>query len=207
MNNEPSFDQSETTGEKPWPVIIMLVMVFSVIASGFLLVPNTDEEKLKWLSILGTNNYGELMNPPVEMAGKLLDAEGAVWSADTDVPWKLVIVNQGACEQSCQEMADVVTRVHTRTNKLSPYIKRGYLQVRSQSIVGQESLEAIGYDFLHTDNLDIGAMLAASGVPSLSDGPLMFVMNPLEVWFLYYNGEHEGIGMLEDIEHVIKLSQ
>lgn len=207
MNNEQLIDQTENKGEKPWPLIIMLAMVFGVIAAGFLLVPKTEEEKLRLLSILGTNNYGELMNPPVELAGKLLDSQGNIWSADEEVPWKLVVVNQGACEERCQNLADVVARVHTRTNKLSPDIKRGYLQIGMQSVVGQESLEAIGYDFLHTENLDLEALLGGSGVPSLSEGPLVFVMNPLEVFFLYYTAEHEGSGMLEDIEHVIKLAQ
>ena len=207
MNKEQPIDQTENKGEKPWPLIIMLAMVFGVIAAGFLLVPKTEEEKLRLLSILGTNNYGELMNPPVELASKLLDTEGTIWSADEDVPWKLVLVNQGACEARCQDLADVVARVHTRTNKLSPDIKRGYLQVGARSVVGQESLEAIGYDFLHTENLNMEALLGGSGVPNLSEGPLVFVMNPLEVFFLYYTADHEGSGMLEDLEHVIKLAQ
>jgi|TARA_B110000483_G_scaffold141911_1_gene169454 hypothetical protein len=207
MNKEPLNDQAEFKGEEPWPLIIMLGMVFSVIAAGFFLVPKTEEDKLRWLSILGTNNYGELMNPPVALTGKLLDTQGNTWSADEEVPWKLVLVNQGICEQTCQELADVVARVHMRMNRLSPDIKRGYLQVGIQSVFGQESLEAIGYDFLHTENLDMEALLDGAGVPSLSAGPLVFVMNPLEVFFLYYTAEHEGIGMLEDIEHVVKLAQ
>ena len=162
MNKEPLNDQAEFKGEEPWPLIIMLGMVFSVIAAGFFLVPKTEEDKLRWLSILGTNNYGELMNPPVALTGKLLDTQGNIWSADEEVPWKLVLVNQGICEQTCQELADVVARVHMRMNRLSPDIKRGYLQVGIQSVFGQERLEAIGYDFLHTENLDMDCLLYTS---------------------------------------------
>lgn len=207
MNNQIGDSATSGKGEKPWPVIIMLTMLFSVIIVGLLLVPKTEEQKLMWLSILGTNNYGEFLNPPLELTGQLLDGDGNAWSSDMDVPWKLVLVNQGACEQSCQDMADLAARVHTRTNKLAPEIKRGSLSIGRNATIGQDALLDLGFQPLQTGDIDFPALLASSGVPPLSEGPLLFVMNPLEVFFLYYTKDHEGIGMLEDIEHVIKLAQ
>jgi|SaaInl5LU_22_DNA_1037371.scaffolds.fasta_scaffold01718_2 hypothetical protein len=205
---EPNFeagDSPETKGEKPWPVIIMLAMVFSVIVVGFLLVPKTEEQKLWWLSVLGTNNYGVLMNPPLDLSGQLLDSEGNIWSADHDTPWKLVLVNQGPCTQECQDMADLAARVHARLNRESTELKRGYLSFGPDSSIGPN--QALGFEQLQAPAFDLQARLSESGVPALAEGPLVFVMNPLEVFFLYYTTEHEGIGMLEDIEHVIKLAQ
>ena len=207
MNNEKLTEPTKAKGEKPWPLIIMLVMLATVIGSGFFLVPKTEEEKLWWLSILGTNNYGELMNPPLELVGQIRDAQGNPWSADLDTPWKLVLVNQGSCLQACQEMADLITRIHTRMNKLSPEIKRGFLSVGSNAITSDAALTEAGFDFVQIQMADFESQIMASGAPTLSEGPLVFVMNPLEVFFLYYTAEHEGNGILEDIEHVIKLTQ
>ena len=198
-----ALDQSTNAkGQKPWPVIIMLVMLFSVIIAGLLLVPRTEEQKLWWLSILGTNNYGELINPPIELAGQILDSEGNPWSDDMETPWKLVLMSQGACAADCQQIAEFATRVHARMNKLAPELKRGYLSIGSGS--GPDA--SLDYETLQAPNLDFPALLEETNVPPLSDGPLLFVMNPLEVIFLYYTTEHEGVGMLEDIEHVIELS-
>lgn len=205
MTNEDITQQARPKGEKPWPLIIMLTMLFSVIVAGFLLVPKTEEQKMMWLSLLGTNNYGELMNPPLELVGQLLDSEGTVWSDDLEIPWKLVLVNQGDCDAVCQEMAGFINRVHTRMNKLAPELKRGYLAVGANSGVTVDA--ALDYEILQVPHVDMQALLAQSGVPDLSEGPLVFLMNPREVFFLYYTTEHEGVGMLEDIEHVIKLAQ
>lgn len=191
-------------GQKPWPVIIMLVMLFSVIIAGIILVPRTEEQKLWWLSILGTNNYGELINPPIEMAGQLLDSEGNPWSDDLETPWKLVLISQGSCNSDCQQMAEFATRVHARMNKLAPELKRGYLSIGSG--FGATPEAALGYEILQAPSIDLQSLLSESNVPSLSEGPLLFLMNPLEVFFLYYTIEHEGVGMLEDIEHVVELS-
>lgn len=205
MTNEETIQQAEPKGEKPWPLIIMLAMVFSVIVAGFLLVPKTEDQKLMWLSLLGTNNYGEFMNPPLDLAGKIFDGEGALWSDDLETPWKLVLVNQGDCDAVCQEMAGFINRVHTRMNKLAPQLKRGYLSVGENSGISVDT--ALDYEVLQAPSIDMLALLAQSGVPSLSEGPLVFLMNPLSVFFLYYTTEHEGVGMLEDIQHVIKLAQ
>ena len=207
MNNEQIADNNEPKGEKPWPLIIMLVMLATVIGSGFLLVPKTEEGKLRWLSILGTNNYGELMNPPLELVGQITDLEGNPWSDDLEVPWKLVLVNQGPCLENCQEMADLLTRVHTRMNKLSPELKRGFLSLGANAVAADATLSAEGFDFVKAELSDFEAQLMASGAPSLAEGPLVFVMNPLQVFFLYYTAEHEGNGILEDVEHVIKLTK
>ena len=204
MNNEEISQQDEFKGEKPWPLIIMLAMLFSVILGGFFLVPKTEEQKLWWLSILGTNNYGELMNPPLELKGQLLDIQGNAWSDDAETPWKLVLVNQGACDQECQELAGFVNRVHTRMNKLAPELKRGYLAVGD--IPGRLVDDSLQYEILQAPNIDLQQLLSESGVPPLSEGPFVFLMNPLEVFFIYYTSEHESVGMLEDIEHVVKLA-
>ena len=205
MTNEEITSASE--GEKPWPLIIMLGMLAIVIGAGFILVPKTEEGKLLWLEFLGTNNHGEFMNPPLELVGELLDAQGDPWSADLDIPWKLVLLNQGPCLEDCQEMADVITRVHSRLNKLAPELKRGFLSLGPNAVTRDSALEAFGFEFIQVQNADLQNRLAASGVPNLSEGPLAFVMDPREVFFLYYTQEHDGNGVLEDVEHVIKLSQ
>ena len=207
MTDEQITEMPEVKGEKPWPLIIMMAMLAIVIGAGFILVPKTEEGKLLWLEFLGTNNFGEFMNPPLELVGELLDAEGNSWSADQDTPWKLVLLNQGPCLADCQEMADLVTRVHSRLNKLAPELKRGFLSLGPNAVSRDLALEDLGFEFIQIQSADLQSRLVSSGTPSLADGPLALVMDPREVFFLYYTQEHDGNGMLEDVEHVMKLSQ
>ncbi|MEQ9210012.1 MAG: hypothetical protein RLN96_09255, partial [Pseudomonadales bacterium] len=66
MNNT-SNSPEDPVKNKPWPLYIIVGMVFGVIVLGYLLAPRTEEGKLAWIEILGTTNNGTLMNPPVEV--------------------------------------------------------------------------------------------------------------------------------------------
>jgi hypothetical protein len=192
-------------GSKPWPVIIMVAMVASVIIAGFILAPRTEEDKLRWLTWLGTTNHGEFINPPIGNAPAFKDAEGYVWPQSREPVWRLVLVSQGDCDLPCQEMADLVFRVHTRLNKLAPRVQRGFL-----SLAGTAALAPTppGFSLLQSDLDQFSTLFAEAGLETdLANGPLLLIQDPRDVFFMYYTPSHEGTGILSDVEHLIKLSR
>lgn len=204
MAENPGVNEAPLAGEKPWPVIIMLAMLASVIVTGLVLAPRTEEGKLRWLNILGTTNHGEFLNPPVSVDGRLLDSAGVDWTQSAQAPWKLVLVNQGDCVQICQDMADLAARVHTRLNKVAPDLTRGYLALGSGGIGPVESL---AYEPLRLVDSSLLEDVIASGIEVTPQMPSLLLLDPLGVFFLYYDSTHDGIGMLEDIEHVMDLAK
>ena len=91
---------TEQAQQKPWPLYIIIGMVFGVMVLGWSLSPKTEEGKLAWIEILGTTNHGELLNPPVEIqAGQLLDVEGKPWEVLEGNTWKLLLVAADSCAE------------------------------------------------------------------------------------------------------------
>lgn len=182
----------------------MLVMVFSVIVAGFLLVPRTEEAKLKWLAILGTTNHGELFNPPLEGTPALTDAAGDVWPQTDEPVWRMLLVTRSGCDQACLEMADLASRVHIRLNKLAPMVRRGHFALSADENFSTPA----GFDRLDTDREAWMTHFDTAGISALLQaGPVLMLQDPRELFFMYYSPSHDGIGMLEDLEHVIKLSR
>ena len=192
-------------GEKPWPVIVMLAMLLSVILAGLILAPRTEEAKLKWLSLLGTTNHGEFLNPPVEVNGQLLDAQGSDWAVTAQAPWKLVLVAPAACETSCQEMADLAARVHTRLNRDAPEVVRGFVSLQGAQLDGPAS--ELQYERLQLASPELVEQVRAAGVEQIGQQPVLLLLDPIDVFFMAYGSQHDGIGMLEDLEHVIELAR
>lgn len=207
--DEPQDPNLETSvagkGEKPWPVIVMLAMLISVIVAGLILAPRTEEAKLKWLSLLGTTNHGEFLNPPVPVDGRLLDSQGMDWTQTAEAPWKLILVVPSACEQSCQEMADLAARVHTRLNRDAPELTRGFLSLDGSPLAGGAA--ALNYEILQLADRSLIEAIRTSGISQLGAEPTLLLLDPIQVFFMAYDSEHDGIGMLEDLEHVIELAR
>jgi len=51
-------DSTTQQTKTPWPVIIMVSMLAVVIIAGFLLRPQSEDQKAFWLDLLGTTNHG-----------------------------------------------------------------------------------------------------------------------------------------------------
>lgn len=201
--SENTTQQSKT----PWPVIIMVAMLASVIIAGFLLRPHNEEQKAFWLELLGTTNHGELMNPPLEVEpGFLQNLDGSVWANLDDGKWKLVVVNSGACETQCEELIYLARQVHLRLNRRAPMLERVLLNF-GETGLNIEQLEE-SYPELHqlqANKDSYSAWIAGSNLEG-EQGPVMLLINPINVMQMFYTDSHDGNGLLEDLEHLMKLA-
>lgn len=201
--SENTTQQSKT----PWPVIIMVAMLASVIIAGFLLRPHNEEQKAFWLELLGTTNHGELMNPPLEVEpGFLQNLDGSAWANLDDGKWKLVVVNSGACETQCEELIYLARQVHLRLNRRAPMLERVLLNF-GETGLNIEQLEE-SYPELHqlqANKDSYSAWIAGSNLEG-AQGPVMLLINPINVMQMFYTDSHDGNGLLEDLEHLMKLA-
>ena len=49
----------------------MLIIVIGVIATGFLMIPKTEQQRQKMIERLGTTNMGQLVSPSVDLSSLL----------------------------------------------------------------------------------------------------------------------------------------
>ena len=63
-------EQTEITAKQrsfQYQIWLMLIIVFGVILAGFLMVPNTEEERQAMMERMGTTNHGDIVSPTVDM--------------------------------------------------------------------------------------------------------------------------------------------
>lgn len=201
--SENSVQQSKT----PWPVIIMISMLAVVIIAGFLLRPQNEEQKAFWLNLLGTTNHGELMNPPLEIEpGLFTEAESSTWEALNNSTWKLVVVNSGVCEVRCEELIYLGRQVHARLNRRAPLLERGFLNFGDSGLDVAQFRES--YPDLHQLQADpdtYAEWISGSNLESEQEA-VMLLINPINVMQMFYTDSHDGSGLLEDLEHLMKLA-
>lgn len=200
-------DNSPQQTKAPWPVIIMVAMLAVVIIAGFLLRPESEEQKAFWLDLLGTTNHGELMNPPLDVQTALfLDESGTSWASLQNSNWKLVVVNAGVCATRCEELIYLGRQVHARLNRRAPMLERAFVNFGDPGL-DMEQFVASYPDLqqLQADRDQYLGWVADSNLASEQDA-VMLLINPINVMQMFYTDSHDGTGLLEDLEHLMKLA-
>lgn len=203
-------EQSTDENKLPWPVIIILSMLAFVIGLGFLLSPKSEHDKLWWVNLLGTTNYGTLLNPPVEIGSETIVERGlGPWAALTHPTFKLVVANQGDCAEACQEMLYTVRQLHVRLNRDYEDVERGLLLVDQfdQDQTEQVMLKLPDTALLTPSSSELLQSFTATNMPSLEDGPVLVMIDPSNLAMMTYTPEHSGSEILEDLEHLLELAR
>lgn len=194
---------SETNRQKPWPLYFIVGMVALVLVLGFLLSPRSEESRLAWIKFLGTTNKGLLLNPPTEvMPGQIIDAEGQPWVALEDNTWKLLLLSPNGCAADCVSRLQEMHAMRIRLNRDADRLTIGLLTNRG--ITTEPIADDVHQLYLLDDSLL--ANLQNTNLHELGDGPVVLLMNPIDVVMMIYGQEHTGVDILEDFEHLLDLA-
>lgn len=203
MNNTNSSSKNPAK-TKPWPLYIIVGMVFGVLILGYLLAPRTEEGKLAWIEILGTTNNGTLLNPPVEvLPGQILGLDGQPWAAMGDNTWKMVLLVQGDCDEICINRMQELHAMRIRLQRDAGELTLGLL-VPDAEHLPNTPIE----DDIHELQLGGAELLQNLQQSNVTDWqqPVVLLMNPIDVFMLAYFPENPGVEILEDFEHLLKLA-
>jgi hypothetical protein len=200
MNNTTNHQKTN----KPWPLYIIVGMVMGVLVLGYLLAPKTEEGKLAWIEILGTTNNGTLLNPPVEVStGQILGLDGQSWAAMDDSTWKMVLLVQGDCGESCIARMKELHAMRIRLQRDAGELTLGLL------VPDAEHLPSVPIaDDIHELQIGDPDLLENLDQTNVADWqqPTVLLMNPIDVFMLAYMPENSGVEILEDFEHLLKLA-
>ena len=191
---------------KQWPLYLIVGMVAFVLISGYLLSPRSEESKLAWIEILGTTNKGLLINPPVEvLPGQMMGEDDQNWQPIEDNTWKLMVLVSDECKKVCLDRLKELHAMRIRLNRDAHRLTMGLLSTRSIELSEEV---ANFHDMNIVKIVDAGLLreLQQTNMPSLEKGPVVLLMNPVDVFMMAYGIEKTGIDMLEDFEHLLDLS-
>ncbi len=193
------------------PLILIIIITIAVMLSGFLLMPGSDGERNRLLSILGTNNRGTLLQPVVLLADMpLTDLQGEPWLWQEQAPkWRLLLPFVGECNEACREFLYISRQVHIRLDKKSQRVKRVFLNLGAPLDDEMNALLKREHPYLTVvrgDEATFLALLGAGNSHWSADESRLFVVDQQGVAMMYYNPEHEGSDLLLDLKHLIKYS-
>ena len=190
----------------PWPLYLIFGMVALVLISGYLLRPKTEEGKLAWVEFLGTTNKGVLLNPPVEiMDNQIVGPDGRNGLSTGDNTWKLLVLVADRCEQPCVARLTELQAMRIRLNRDADRLAIGLLWA-NQTVPPGEVAEFRGMNTARFANADLLLQLKQTNMPSLATGPVVLLMNPINIVMMAYGTEHTGVEMLEDLKHLLDLA-
>lgn len=190
-----------------WQVLLMVAIVATVLAAGFLIFPKTREQRDALLDVLGTTNHGELISSPLSIKELGLQKQnGAAWKFDDQKPkWRLLILGDEICSGSCEDMLHLTHQVHLRLGKNAHRLERIYI---SSALPKEELVNRISQDHPYLVVLEADPKVLESWlqqIPNVAKGNALLV-DPKGLAMMRYGPEHEGSGMLEDINHLLKYS-
>ena len=190
-----------------YQIWLMLVIVIGVILAGFLMVPDTEEERQKMIELFGTTNQGEIVSPMIDVSPllNLVDTQPAAEAPK----WKVLIVGGMGCDSGCQEVLSNSRNVHMLLGKMTRRLERIYLpDIATIDSINLKELQAKHPLLLihPIETAKISALLQGSSAAWSMEDVRYFIVTPDQKAILYYTQAHDGGGLLEDLKHLLKYS-
>ncbi|MDA8944300.1 hypothetical protein N9I32_02960 [Porticoccaceae bacterium] len=200
MSDQKSLDAKQKSFR--YQIWLMLIIVFGVIAFGFLMVPKSEEQRQKMIELFGTTNQGQLVKPALDVSS-LLNAI----PASEKPKWQIVIVGGDTCGQICEDILLNTRQIHMLLGKYTGRVQRTFLQSPNQLLDTQWLTEQ--HPFLQLADLDT-AQLKQLLVNNSADWDMVstryFVVTPDNKAILYFTADNDANGLLDDLKHLLKYS-
>jgi hypothetical protein len=200
MSDQKSLDAKQKSFR--YQIWLMLIIVFGVIAFGFLMVPKSEEQRQKMIELFGTTNQGQLVKPALDVSS-LLNAI----PASEKPKWQIVIVGGDTCGQICKDILLNTRQIHMLLGKYTGRVQRIFLQSPNQLLDTQWLTEQ--HPFLQLADLDT-AQFKQLLVNNSADWDMVstryFVVTPDNKAILYFTADNDANGLLDDLKHLLKYS-
>jgi hypothetical protein len=200
MSDQKSLDAKQKSFR--YQIWLMLIIVFGVIAFGFLMVPKSEEQRQKMIELFGTTNQGQLVKPALDVSSLL-----TAIPASEKPKWQIVIVGGETCGQVCEDILLNTRQIHMLLGKYTGRVKRIFLQSPNQLLDTQWLTEQ--HPFLQLADLD-AAQFKQLLVNNTADWDMesirYFVVTPDNKAILYFTADNDANGLLDDLKHLLKYS-
>ncbi|MGM0768259.1 MAG: hypothetical protein ACQEV6_09545 [Pseudomonadota bacterium] len=163
-----------------------------------------------WLNPAGHTNNGELVQPPVPVTEFHLQTSGGEPLADrfgperADAEWMMLVV-AGDCTEPCENLLYLARQVNIALGKNADRMTRAaWLGSVPSSLETRWDDEYSAMERLQLRGGEAPAWPA--GVQPQQE-PRILLIDPFGNVMMHYGNEHSGKALLEDLKHLMKLSQ
>lgn len=197
-------------GPRKWPLWLILTMTGGVLLGGFLIFPDSEEEKNRLLDMLGTSNRGILLQPTVPMTTLVAKYQGEPWLwSELKPKWRLVLPIVNGCDSACMDMLYLSRQVHVRLDKQAHRLQRILLNLGAP--LDEQTLELLGREHVYlkvisADANAFAALLTGTNAGWQSDSAMLFVVDQRSELMMWYTPQHSGEDLLADLKHLLKYS-
>ncbi len=164
-----------------------------------------------WLTPGGYTNHGTLIDPVFPVAElHLLGADGKPLAArfaggERDEPDWLMVVVAGNCESDCETLLHNARQVNVALGKNANRVRRAaYLQTTSADLNQRWDQE---YPLMERLTSQAGEEPVWPPGVNPSQAPRILLVDPFGNVMMRYPVDQSGKPMLEDLKHLLKLSQ
>jgi hypothetical protein len=200
MSDQKSLDAKQKSFR--YQIWLMLIIVFGVIAVGFLMVPKSEEQRQKMIELFGTTNQGQLVKPALDVSSLLVAIPA------TDKPkWQIIVVGGDTCGQICEDILLNTRQIHMLLGKYTGRVQRVFLQSPNQLLDEQWLTEQ--HPFLQIADLDTAQfkqLLVNNSADWDMESTRYFVVTPDNKAILYFTADNDANGLLDDLKHLLKYS-
>ena len=163
-----------------------------------------------WLHPETRSNHGELIDPPVPVAElNLIDADGqplqSRFGPELENPRWMMVVTAQTCGEDCEQLLYLARQVNIALGKNANRVGRAaWIET-----VPDELQARWRNEYSSMERLQLAPGSAADWPDAVvpADEPRILVVDPFGNVMMHYGSEHTGKDMLEDLKHLMKLSQ
>lgn len=163
-----------------------------------------------WMNPTGKSNHGELVQPPVPIAGLQMQGAGGSPLATrfgpelTEPEWMLMVVAED-CGAECEDLLYRARQVNIALGKRANRVNRAaWVGEMSTDLDQRWSAE---YSSMERLKLAPGADPSWPAGVDPAQQPRILVVDPFGNIVMHYGQEHTGKQMLTDLKRLLKLSQ
>ncbi len=186
----------------------MLVLAFILpVVSAYLVYINMDSSGK-------TSNNGELIIPPRPLElFKLQTTQDKVFGLEQlKGHWHLVYIASDICEQPCRDILSKMHQTRIAQGKAMSRVRLLYLALDKKSLTDANELKkkyarltiVTGEQAAIKDTVNL---FKTDVKYNIRDGGLIYMIDPLGNLMMRYKTETQLIGLIKDLEHLLKISQ
>lgn len=202
--------EDDKRGRSKWQLWLIVILTGGVLLGGFLIFPDSEEEKNRLLNVLGTSNRGVLLQPTVPITTLVATDEGEPWLwSELKPKWRLVLPIVNGCDSACMEMLYLSRQVHVRLDKQAHRLQR--ILINLGAPLDEDTTELLRREHVYLQVISADAhlfadMLAGTNAGWQPDSTMLFVVDQRGELMMWYTPKHSGEDMLADLQHLLKYS-
>jgi len=184
-----------------WTPLVVVVLCVAPIASAWWLLYQGDPSRLS------AANHGELVSPPIPLQDVELHPAGAASAARASLygKWSLVYADAEGCPGSCEALLDRMQRIQQALGRKAPRLQRVLLTGTEPSPAMLQAAAGDAGQLLWLEDAERLRDLQALLTGTAENG--FVLIDPLGNLLMRYSADSDPLGMIKDLERLLRASR